>query len=164
MFGDWAHTLETARESQSGFCLLNHGRCQMSVSVAQCFVSAITRHLLGLPAISPDKGVEPFSQSHQQLGLSTIWSIGFKLLHCAVGNWLKQTLETCCWCCMFYVTPEAADLCRRTVSAACANVQSKNIYLWRYPSFTKFLSVIIYTPRVYRECIIIADWQKHESG
>lgn len=43
-----SHSANTARESQTGFCLPSCGHCQTSVSVARCFVSAIIRHLSGL--------------------------------------------------------------------------------------------------------------------
>lgn len=36
------------RESETRFCLLSHGHCQMSVSVACCFVSSVIWHLSGL--------------------------------------------------------------------------------------------------------------------
>lgn len=79
------------------------------------------------PLISPDKGMEPFSLSHQLLRLSTIRPIGLKLLYCAAVNWPKQILETQDQCSLFYVTPTEEDICWRPVRATCVIVKSKNI-------------------------------------
>lgn len=85
-----SHSENTARESQTGFCLPSRGHCQTSVSVARCFVSAI----------SPDKGMELFSLSHQQFGLSTIRPIGPKpLRYCQLteANTGKPSTHVTCF-------------------------------------------------------------------
>lgn len=150
-----------ASQSQTGFCLLSCGHCQTSVSVARCFVSAIIQHLSGL------------RDKHWQ-GSGAVFSItpAIRLIRVS-ANWAQTTvLPSIDWskywkprrsCCLFYVTPTAPDVYCGPVSAACVDVRSKNIYLQCYPSFTGFLSVTIFTQRIYTERIILVDSQTQGS-
>lgn len=158
-----ACTVKTLRasRSQTGFCLPSRGHCQTSVSVARCFVSAIIQHLSGL------------RDKHWQ-GSGAVFSItpAIRLIRDS-ANWAQTTvLPSIDWskywkprrsCCLFYVTPTVPDVYCGPVRAACVDVRSKNIYLQWYPSFTGFLSVTIFTQRIYTEWIILVDSQTEGS-
>lgn len=87
--------------------------------------------------ISPDKGMELFSLSHQQLGLSTIRPIGPKLLsYCKLteANTGNRALLVC-----FVWFPQRRHTTRLLLALTVGDVQNKNICLQCYPSFTGFL-------------------------
>lgn len=76
-------------------CLACGGSSQTSVSRAQNFVSAISWHLSVLYDKS-DMGLELFSLSHNQLGLSMTQPIGFQLLSYALRK--KDSIRVLWFC------------------------------------------------------------------